>query len=57
MPRHCPLCGLFFRGASELDWHARDDHQPVRVEEREEHIARFFQQSGRPRLGMVYVPL
>jgi hypothetical protein len=56
MPRHCPLCGLRFRYASELLVHARDDHQPVRVEERVEHITR-FPVTGRPVLGPVYVPL
>ena len=50
MPRHCPLCGLYFRNASELDCHARDDHQPVWVAERQEHLTRYLQ-SGRPELG------
>lgn len=50
MTRHCPLCGLNFRGASELAWHARDDHQPVRVDEKREHVIRYLQ-SGRPVLG------
>ena len=48
MTRHCPLCGLNFRYASELLVHARDDHQPnLAVAEREEHITR-FRVSGRP---------
>jgi hypothetical protein len=48
MTRHCPLCGLNFRYASELLAHARDDHQPnLAVAEREEHITR-FRVSGRP---------
>jgi hypothetical protein len=50
MTRHCPLCGLNFRGSSELVWHARDDHQPVRVDERHEHVTR-YRSSGRPPLG------
>jgi hypothetical protein len=50
MTRRCPLCGLNFRYASELLVHARDDHQPVVVDEREEHITR-FRVSGRPVLG------
>lgn len=50
MTRHCPLCGLNFRYASELLVHARDDHQPVQVQERTEHITR-FRDSGRPALG------
>ena len=51
MTRHCPLCGLNFRYASELLVHARDDHQPaVQVAEREEHITR-FRITGRPVLG------
>lgn len=25
---HCPLCGLYFHYASELDLHAREDHAP-----------------------------
>lgn len=25
---HCPLCGLRFRFASELDGHVREDHAP-----------------------------
>jgi hypothetical protein len=25
---HCPLCGLRYRHASELDQHARDAHAP-----------------------------
>lgn len=56
MIRQCPLCGLRFRYASELDGHARDEHQPVQVEEREEHIIR-FPVTGRPIPGPVYVPL
>jgi hypothetical protein len=50
MARHCPLCGLYFRNVSELDLHAREDHLPVRVAERAEHITRYLQ-SGRPLLG------
>jgi len=50
MIRHCPLCGLNFRNGSELDWHARDDHQPVRVSETRDHVRRYLQ-SGRPVLG------
>lgn len=50
MTRHCPLCGLNFRFASELVAHARDDHAPVELEERTEHITR-FRVSGRPTLG------
>lgn len=30
---HCPLCGLRFTHASELDAHARDDHAPPAVAE------------------------
>jgi hypothetical protein len=25
---HCPLCGLRYRHAAELDQHARDEHAP-----------------------------
>jgi len=50
MPRHCPLCGLYFHYASELDFHAREDHMPVHVAEREDHITRYLD-SGRPELG------
>lgn len=25
---HCPLCGLYFHYASELELHAREDHAP-----------------------------
>lgn len=28
MTIHCPLCGLRFNRASELDLHAREDHAP-----------------------------
>jgi hypothetical protein len=51
MARHCPLCGLYFHYASELDLHAREDHAPRHVvPEQAEHITRYLQ-SGRPVLG------
>ncbi|MCW2598684.1 MAG: hypothetical protein JWM02_513 [Frankiales bacterium] len=56
MTYHCPLCGLRVRYASELDAHARDEHLPIHVEERKEHITR-YRRSGRPKLGPVYIPL
>lgn len=46
MTRHCPLCGLNFRYASELESHARDDHLSVVVTERDERITR-YRKSGR----------
>ena len=46
MTRHCPLCGLNFRYASELTDHARADHQPLDLAERDEHITR-YRKSGR----------
>jgi hypothetical protein len=51
MARHCPLCGLYFHYASELDLHAREDHMPVHVAEREEHITSYHHHTGRPELG------
>jgi hypothetical protein len=56
MTSHCPLCGLRFRYPTELEEHARDEHVPVHVEEREEHITR-YKKSGRPKLPPVYLPL
>lgn len=35
MSVHCPLCGLRFARATELDEHARDDHAPPVVTTRE----------------------
>lgn len=35
MTVHCPLCGLRFRLATELDQHARDEHAPPVVETKE----------------------
>ena len=35
---HCPLCGLRYRHASELDQHARDEHGPPMAEERRETL-------------------
>ena len=46
MTRHCPLCGLNFRYASELLSHARDAHQPIEVAERDARITR-YRKSGR----------
>jgi hypothetical protein len=56
MIHQCPLCGLRFHYTAELEAHAREDHLPVEVDELEEHITR-FKQSGRPKLGPVYLPL
>lgn len=51
MARHCPLCGLYFHYASELDLHAREDHAPRQGgPEQELRITRYLQ-SGRPVLG------
>lgn len=38
---HCPLCGLRFRWASELDGHARDDHAPHDLAVLQERITRY----------------
>ena len=52
----CPLCHLRFRWAAELDGHARDEHQPLDLTERREHLTRHTV-SGRKTYGAVYVPL
>lgn len=51
MARHCPLCGLYFHYASELDLHAREDHAPRHVLPEQETCIKRYRQSGRPVLG------
>ena len=47
----CPLCHLRFRYASELDGHARDEHQPRSAVELHEHLTRYT--DTRPRVPFV----
>jgi hypothetical protein len=56
MVHTCPLCGLRFHFATELELHAREDHIHVQVDEHEEVIIG-YKHSGRPTLGPVYLPL
>ena len=35
---HCPLCGLRYAHASELDLHVREDHAPAAAREGQEVI-------------------
>jgi hypothetical protein len=51
MTYSCPLCHLRFRYAAELDGHARDDHQPLPVEEAQERLTRY--RDTRPRTRFV----
>jgi hypothetical protein len=37
---HCPLCGLRYAHASELDCHVREDHAPPAHEEGQETVVR-----------------
>jgi hypothetical protein len=47
----CPLCHLRFRYASELDGHARDEHQPLVELELREHVTCYH--GARPRIRFV----
>jgi hypothetical protein len=49
MTYSCPLCHLRFRWASELEGHARDDHQPPTPPESHEHVTRYTAERPRPR--------
>jgi len=53
MSHNCPLCGLRFRFASELDQHARDDHIKVELDEKDATITRYTK-SSRPVHGTFY---
>ncbi|MCW2498973.1 MAG: hypothetical protein JWN87_649 [Frankiales bacterium] len=57
MVHACPICGLRFSYTAELEQHAREEHVPVTVVEREEGIVRYSKNTGRPKLGPVYLPL
>jgi hypothetical protein len=35
---HCPLCGLRFQHATELDAHVRDEHAPPATPEQRETL-------------------
>lgn len=52
---HCPLCGLRYAYASELDVHVREDHAPAAAPEGQEviHIprARAIRPRGRHAVG------
>jgi hypothetical protein len=49
MTYSCPLCHLRFRWASELEGHARDDHQPPAEPEAREHVTRYTAERPPPR--------
>jgi len=53
MSHNCPLCGLRFHFASELDQHAREDHIKVELDEKDATITRYTK-SGRPVHGTFY---
>jgi hypothetical protein len=57
MVHACPICGLRFSYTAELEQHAREEHVPLTVVEREEGIVRYSKNTGRPTLGPVYLPL
>ena len=49
MTYSCPLCHLRFRWASELDDHARDEHQPPPEPEKSEHVTRYHETRPSPK--------